>query len=78
MMSLYRTICIPVAMQQVEETIKNLCAVYIFRRFRFRKKKSKKKNRRKAREEEIFRRLTEILRYCEITGKGIDERKKMR
>lgn len=28
MMSLYKTICIPAAMQQVEETIKNLCAVY--------------------------------------------------
>ncbi len=25
-----------------------------------------------------LRRLTEILRYCEITGKGIDEREKMR
>ena len=45
LMSLYKTICVPMAMKQVEETIKNLCAVYHIPEIQIQKKEAPEKNR---------------------------------
>lgn len=45
LMSLYKTICVPVAIQKVEETIKNLCAVYHIPEIQLQKREASDKNK---------------------------------
>ena len=44
MMSLYKTICVPVAMKQVEETIQKLCAIYHIPEIRLQRTDNASKN----------------------------------
>lgn len=46
MMSLYKTICVPMAMKELEETIKKICAVYHIPEIKIQKNDNADKNRR--------------------------------
>lgn len=45
MMSLYKTICVPMAMQELEETIKKICAVYHIPEIKIQKNDNTEKGR---------------------------------
>lgn len=46
MMSLYKTICVPIAVREVEESIKKLCAVYHIPEIKIQKNENVDANRR--------------------------------
>ena len=45
MMSLYKTICVPMAMKELEETIKKICAVYHIPEIKIQKNDNAEKGR---------------------------------
>lgn len=45
MMSLYKTICVPIAMKELEETIKKICAVYHIPEIKIQKNDNTEKGR---------------------------------